>query len=117
MNRREFNTGFVTILAYSALPSSASTAPLPDYGDPDIEFRDFNVKGASTSGQYKVMLQDGEKWCERLQLPKPQLWGHYIRENGFRMPHKAKLREACHKWIASVEAGEKPYRATFESIL
>jgi hypothetical protein len=65
-----------------------------DYGDPDMEFRDFVVSGVPASGPYRPLLEDGAKWCERLGLPHPSKWRrpmHPVR--------KDKLREHCHRWI------------------
>lgn len=92
-NRREVIIGAFAVAVFSA-PSLASV----DYGDPDVEFRDFNVAGVPASGPYNPLRADGEKWCERLGLPRPNAWHLYRDQYG--LVNKHLMRAECHKWLA-----------------
>jgi hypothetical protein len=114
MNRRQFfaaTAATASLVACGGAIAASPVQPVEDYGDPDIEFRNYNVLGQPASGLYHPLREDAEKWYARLGLPGTRNW-----PRDGRGVSKEILRQECKRWIEARRLG-CTYKSSVDAVL
>lgn len=77
-----------------------------DSENPDIDFRDWNIPGVPSSGDYRPSRDDAEKWLSRLGLPNSR----EMEKLG--LIRKSALRRECREWLS-----DNSHRCTPDDII